>query len=188
MTCRYRITSTGTRIGGTSHSGIPTRIVERVRVGRAPHAIANTVNICHVSARLAAASGASAIQPVQIAAWCREAGDDTRFVAYDAFPPQRARAHAAAPTLPWPVTLALPPPHVGAVLRAVRRLSFAMAPRPPVAAIPDLQWADVVHVHGGSRLAQAAVLCAARLRRPAVLTLYGPELPRYRKTRWWTST
>ena len=157
-------------------------------VGRAPRAIVNTVNICHVSARLPAASGASAIQPVQIAAWCREAGDDTRFVAYDAWPAQSGRPRAPARALPGPVTLVAAPRHVGPVLRAIRAMSFAIAPRPPGAAIPDLQWGEVVHAHGGSRLAQAALLFAARSRKPAVLTLYGPELARYRKSPGWTST
>jgi len=146
------------------------------------------VRICHVSACLPPASGVSAIQPVQIAAWCREAGDEARFVTYHSFSPESARLHAARPALPGSVTLIHPQQDAGTVLRVVGAMSFALAPRPPAAAIAALQWADVVHAHGDSRLAQAALLLAAGSRKPAVLTLYGPELSRYRKTRWWTST
>jgi glycosyltransferase involved in cell wall biosynthesis len=144
------------------------------------------VRICHVSERLPPESGASAIQPVQVAAWCLEAGDEVRFVSCRPRQPAGARPQPLH-ALPGAVSWVTPADHgsgPGRLLWTAHAAGAAWALR---AARPDLQWADVVHVHGGSTIAEAGALLAMRLHKPVLLTLYGREVRSYRRTRWWTS-
>jgi glycosyltransferase involved in cell wall biosynthesis len=120
---------------------------------------------------------------VQVAEWCREAGDEVRFVASRRSRPHGIRDHFGH-ALPGEVSWVTPTEDTGVVLRVLG--AAHLAARALRSVKPVLQWADAVHVHGGSVLAQAGVLFAERLQKPVLLTLYGPEVWSYRPTRWWT--
>jgi glycosyltransferase involved in cell wall biosynthesis len=139
------------------------------------------VRICHISARLPPDAGASAIQPVQIAAWCRDAGDHVRFVTY-ARPASRRHP---APALPGLTAWVPPPKDASGAFHMFRVSDLACAARALRRAWPHLEWADVVHVHGASIIADASTLFAAQLGKPVVLTIYGPEVWTHHPSRWW---
>ena len=122
------------------------------------------MRICHITPGLPPEPTAVAVLPACLGAWAVSHGDEVRYLsnplAVDA--PRRLQDPPAGP-----VTVA-----AGSFTSIVR------------AALPAVRWADVVHIHGNTRLATAGALAAEIAGKPTVLTLYGTEIWEYQPRRW----
>jgi glycosyltransferase involved in cell wall biosynthesis len=134
------------------------------------------VRICHVTPILPPDYLALAMLPALLGHWSACEGDEVRYLSHPA-----PTAAPAADDMPYPVTW----------IPAGDRTSGVAHLRTPGrvvgigrAVLPDLRWADVVHVHGDSLLSKTAALVAQRLRKPTVLTLYGTEIWQHEPRRW----
>ena len=141
------------------------------------------MRICHVTSHLPPEQGASALLPVHLGAWARDAGDTPTYLSH---PPRMiSPSDGAQPEgeLPGPVVW-IPnrrpgrqdgrPVALSAISRARNIWKLA---RPAIAA------ADVVHAHSNGLLPSLVAWIAGRMAKPVVLTLYGTEIWHY-KRRW----
>jgi glycosyltransferase involved in cell wall biosynthesis len=132
------------------------------------------VKIVHITPHLPPDQAANALLPFQLGEWARARGDSVAFVAH---PPATA-AGRRAPDVTW-----IPRTRPSLLQRTLRTGSIAGAWRITRQAKPLIAAADVVHVHSNGLLPEIASRIAARLRKPAVLTLYGTEIWHYRRKR-----
>jgi len=141
------------------------------------------MRICHVTSHLPPEQGASALLPVHLGAWARDAGDQPTYLSH---PPRMiSRSDGAQPAgqLPGPVVW-VPNRRAGrrdgqpvALSALSRALHIWRTARP---AIAD---ADVVHTHSNGLLPSLVAWMAARMGKPVVLTLYGTEIWHYARQR-----
>jgi glycosyltransferase involved in cell wall biosynthesis len=131
------------------------------------------MRICHVSPHLPPDQAANALLPLHLGEWSRQTGDEPFYVAH------KPRAGGRAP-LPGPVRWVRPPRGYGSLLHVTRLASVFATIGILRHLLPAIRSADVVHVHSNGLLSELAVLSAARLRKPVVLTLYGTEIWHYR--------
>ncbi|MEI6667378.1 MAG: glycosyltransferase family 4 protein [Acidobacteriota bacterium] len=142
------------------------------------------MRICHVTSHLPPEQGASALLPVHLADWARDAGDEPTFLAH---PPRMISAtDGAQPAgrFAGPVVW-VPDRHPGdpdarpVALSPINRARHIWRlARPAIAA------ADIVHTHSNGLLPSLAAWIARRMRKPVVLTLYGTEIWHYAPKRF----
>ena len=121
------------------------------------------MRICHITPGLPPEPTAVAVLPACLGAWAVSHGDEVRYVSGPS--PDETPRPQDSPA--GPVTVA-----AGSFTSIVR------------ASLPAVRWADVVHVHGNTRLASAGALAAEMAGKPTVLTLYGTEIWEYQPRRW----
>jgi glycosyltransferase involved in cell wall biosynthesis len=141
------------------------------------------MRICHVTSHLPPEQGASALLPVHLGVWAREAGDTPSYVSH---PPRMiGPSDGSQPAGELPGTVVwIPnrrpgrgdgsPVSLSAISRARHIWKLA---RPAIAS------ADVVHTHSNGLLPSLVAWIAGRKGKPVVLTLYGTEIWHY--TRKW---
>ena len=134
------------------------------------------MHILHVTPHLPPDQAANALLPWQLGEWAQLAGDTVEYVAH---PPRAAGRTSLAGSVAW-----IPRGSGGVLLRALKLGSLARAHRIRRVLEPALVRADVIHVHSNGLLPEMAVLLAARIAKPVVLTLYGTEIWHYRPKRF----
>jgi glycosyltransferase involved in cell wall biosynthesis len=133
------------------------------------------MRILHVTPHLPPDQAANALLPWQLGLWARERGDE---VAYVAHAPRAGGTTDLAGPVSWV------PRNPGGVAQRILRLG-SMRSSLVIRRLlhPEIDRADVVHVHSNGLLAELGVLLARRRQKPVVLTLYGTEIWHYRKKR-----
>ena len=135
------------------------------------------MRICHVTAHLPPEQGASALLPVHLGAWAREAGDVPTYLAY---PPRALRgATPSTEGLPGDVVWVPARKPRSAIARMLHLPSIGEVRRVWTCAAPAFAAADIVHVHSNGLLPEAGAWVARRMGKPVVLTLYGTEIWHY---------
>jgi len=141
------------------------------------------MRICHVTSHLPPEQGASALLPVHLGIWARDAGDSPTYISH---PPRMISASdGAQPAGELPGTVVwIPNRRPGGrhgrpvALSAISRVRHIWTlARPAIAA------ADVIHTHSNGLLPSLVAWIAGRMGKPVVLTLYGTEIWHY--TRKW---
>jgi phosphatidyl-myo-inositol dimannoside synthase len=135
------------------------------------------MRICHVTPHLPPDQAANALLPVHLGRWTRDRGGEVSYVSH----PPRAAA-AAADALPGTVVW-VPRHEARGIARRLRISGAAAAVRVGRLAAPEIERADLVHVHSNGLLAEVAAAVARRRGKPVVLTLYGTEIWHYRRRR-----
>jgi glycosyltransferase involved in cell wall biosynthesis len=139
------------------------------------------MRILHVTSHLPPEQGASALLPVHLGAWARDAGDHPTFLSH---PPRMiSAADGAQPPgqYPGPVTWVPNRRPGGRDGQLVAMSSISRARQIWRFARPAMAAADVVHAHSNGLLPSLVAWLAVRMGKPVVLTLYGTEIWHYRR-------
>ena len=130
------------------------------------------MRICHITPNLPPDQASSALLPYHLGQWASDEGDRVTYIAHT------PRSAGETP-LPGPVTWIPRKPSGG--MPGLRQLSAAAdAVGLARTALPLLREAELVHIHGNGPLSEVGAQLCARLKKPTVLTLYGPEIWHYK--------
>ena len=143
------------------------------------------MRICHVTSHLPPEQGASALLPVHLGRWARDAGDTPTYLSH---PPRMiSPSDSTQPSGELPGTVVWIPNRRpgGRDARPVALSALSRARHIWTLARPAIAATDVVHTHSNGLLPTLVAWLARRMGKPVVLTLYGTEIWHYTR-KWFT--